>query len=135
MDMKQENKRVPLEFFQKDIYATEVTGIKIEEADVNYAKCSLKIEPKHLNAANQVMGGVLFTIADFAFAVAANIGGELTVSLNSNISFLSTVKGDEIYAETECVKDGAGTSVFNVHITDNTGREVAVVTVTGYRKH
>ena len=135
MDAKQISNRIPIEFFNKDIYATEVTGIKIDDADVNYAKCSLKIEAKHLNAANQVMGGVLFTIADFAFAVAANTGGNLTVSLNSNISFLSTVKGDMIYAETELVKDGAGTCVFNVHVTDNTGREVAVVTVTGYRKN
>ena len=45
-------------------------NVEIEEVDDGYAKCSLEIQPHHLNAANTVMGGAIFTLADFAFAVA-----------------------------------------------------------------
>ena len=55
-------------FFKDDVYATQVTGIVIDACGPNYAKCSLALESKHRNAAGQVMGGVLFTLADFAFA-------------------------------------------------------------------
>ena len=57
------------EFFAKDRFATD-NGATIEEVDDGYAKCSLEIQPHHLNAANTVMGGAIFTLADFAFAVA-----------------------------------------------------------------
>lgn len=65
------------EQFKKDRFATEATGITIEAVDENYAKCQLIVEEKHMNAAGSVMGGALFTLADFTFAVAANVGGGL----------------------------------------------------------
>ena len=57
--------------FMKDRFATE-NGAVIEEVDDHYAKCSLKIEDRHRNAMGAVMGGVYFTLADFALAVASN---------------------------------------------------------------
>ena len=89
------------EFFKNDIYAYELTGIEIVEAREGYAKCSLKIEDKHKNAVGQVMGGVLFTMADFAFAIAANFNSPTTVTQTSQIMYLSGAKGDILYAETE----------------------------------
>ena len=59
------------EFFAKDRFATD-NGATIEEVDDGYAKCSLEIQPHHLNAANTVMGGAIFTLADFAFAGASD---------------------------------------------------------------
>ena len=55
--------------FANDRFATE-NGVVIDEVDDGYAKCSLEIQPHHLNAANTVLGGAIFTLADFAFAVA-----------------------------------------------------------------
>ena len=60
------------EIFSHDIYATETTGIVIEEAEPGHAVCSFSIDKRHLNAHNRVMGGAIFTLADFAFAIAAN---------------------------------------------------------------
>ena len=94
------------EFFKHDIFATEQAEITIEAVGENYAKCEMPVKPMHKNAAGAVMGGALFTLADFAFAVAGNSGGMLTVTVSSNISFVGTCKGDVLYAETRLIKDG-----------------------------
>ena len=118
-------------FFKGDVYATEVSGITIEEVGEHYAKCAMPITPKHRNAAGAVMGGAVFTLADFAFAVAANLGGILTVTTTSSASFVGTCKGEVLYAETRLVKDGRRSCFFEVTVTDDLGNLVAVVTSCG----
>ena len=123
------------ETFTGDRFAVQVTGARLEQAGENYARCSLALEDRHRNANHQVMGGVIFTLADFAFAVAAN-GPELqtpTVTLASQIQYLSPVRGETLTAETSCLKNGRGTCVFEVLVTDELGTKVAKATVTGYR--
>ena len=77
-----------IRLFQNDRFATE-NGAVIEEVDDHYAKCSLKIEDRHRNAMGAVMGGVYFTLADFALAVASNWQEMGNVSLNSEITYLT----------------------------------------------
>ena len=57
--------------FTADCFASKM-GTVIEDIKEGYARCYLDITPLHLNAAGNVMGGAIFTLADFAFAVAAN---------------------------------------------------------------
>jgi len=121
------------ERFKDDIYATETTGITIEEAHENYAKCSMAIKNRHLNAAGRVMGGAIFTLADFAFAVAANTEITVTVSLTSEIRFLSVARGKTLTAEAKCLKSGRTSCAFDVAVTDETGTLVATVSATGLR--
>ena len=118
-------------FFAGDLYATEVTGIVIEEVGENASCCTLRLEPRHRNAVGQVMGGVLFTLADFAFAVAANAGGRRTVTAVSQISFLSPVKGTRLIARCQPVKDGRRSCFFEVDIRDELDTPVARVTSNG----
>ena len=67
-------------FFEGDRYAVEVTGVKIDEVDDCYSKCSLDLDKRHYGAHGQVMGGVMFTLADFAFAVATNTSESFTAT-------------------------------------------------------
>ena len=119
------------EFFGKDIYAAELTGIVIEAAEPGYARCSLKIDEKHKNALGQVMGGVLFTMADYAFAIASNFKQSPTVTQTSQMVCLSAVKGSVLYAETERIRAGRRTCFYKIMITDDTGADIAYVTTTG----
>lgn len=119
--------------FQKDQFATAVTGITIEAVEENYAKCQLIVEEKHMNAANSVMGGAIFTLADFTFAVAANIMGQLTVSATSQITYLNPAKGKILTAESYCEKAGKRTTSYTIRITDEYDTQVAVVSITGMR--
>lgn len=120
------------EQFEKDRYATE-NGAVIDEVGEGYARCSVKLTSRHRNAMGGVMGGVYFTLADFAFAVAANHEKMSVVSISTNISFLSACKGETVTAEARLVKDGRTTCYYTVDVTDDTGRQVAAVTITGCR--
>jgi acyl-CoA thioesterase len=121
------------EIFEDDRFAREATGIVIEKADVHYARCSLKLEPKHLNARGAVMGGVIFTLADFTFAIAASSGNLPTVvTLSSSIQFLNSAKGEQLIAETSCEKEGKSTCCYTLRIWDELGTEIAAVTSVGF---
>lgn len=76
------------ERFKKDLFATETTGIEIIDVGDHSAKCVLHLTSKHLNAMGAVMGGVIYTLADFAFAVAANHAVLDTVSVSGDIKFI-----------------------------------------------
>ena len=118
-------------FFAEDRFATE-NGAMIEEIGDHSAVCSLMIRDSHRNAMGAVMGGTYFMLADFAFAVAANWQKTGCVSLHADISFLTSAKGDTLFAKAICIKDGKSTSCYKVDVTDNLGNLTATVTVTGY---
>lgn len=117
--------------FIKDTYAMVTTGIEIDEVAPQYAKCRLKLKEAHCNATGQVMGGALFTLADFTFAVAANFKQSLTVTTVSQISYLGPVKGTILYGESKLIKDGKRNCFYQIMITDDLGTDVAMVSVNG----
>ena len=118
-------------FFQKDRFACAQAGISIVAVDDNYAKCAMPVTPNHKNAAGAEMGGALFTLADFAFAVAANISGTLTVTVSSNINFISVCRGSMLYAEAHLIKDGKRSCFYEIPIRDESGALIALVTSSG----
>lgn len=119
------------EFFSHDRYAFD-TGCFIEEVDDHYARVSLKLGEGHRNAVGGVMGGVYFTLADFAFAVASNWQQSGTVSITSDISFIGVPKADKVIAETQLIKNGRSTCCYNVSVKDELGTPLAAVKIVGY---
>lgn len=126
------DKKTALDYFANDIFATETTGIKIEEVENDYTICSLEIQNKHLNAAGYVMGGVMFTLADFTFAVAANTLDTHTVSLSSSINFVRATKGPVLYAKSCCVNSGKTICFYEITLYDSPERIVSTVTINGF---
>lgn len=121
--------------FAADRFAVEAAGITVEEASPRHAVCSMEIRPVHRNAAGAVMGGAVFTLADFCFAVAANNADTAgaTVSLSSSVTFLSPAKGRRLTAEAVCVKSGRTTCLYTVNVRDELDTKVAFVSTTGFR--
>ena len=132
-NMESELKRVR-EFFKKDKFATDA-GAVIEEIGEYYAKCSIELDDRHLNAVGGIMGGGHSVLADFTFAVASNWQKMGSVSLNSDIAYLGTVKGKKMIAEAHCIKEGRSTNFYRIDIGDELGNKVAVVNITGFRKN
>lgn len=122
------------EFFSQDRFSTQFMGIEIEAVQDGYARCSLALMDKHLNSVGDVMGGVLFTLADFAFAVAANLNQPLTVSLSCQVTFLSPPRGTRLVAEAKRVRSGFSTCYYSVEVRDDSDKIVTVVGVTGFIK-
>ena len=119
------------EFFSHDRYAFD-TGCFIEDVDENYARVSLTLDERHRNAVGGVMGGVYFTLADFAFAVASNWQQSGTVSITSDISFIGVPKAGKVIAETELVKNGRSTCCYNISVKDELGTPLAAVKIVGF---
>lgn len=120
------------EFFAKDMYASKATGVVIDAVGDHYAKCSLKITDIHMNAVGHVMGGVMYTLADYVFAIATNrTPGMVTVTTVSQISYYNVAKGDTLIGESQVIKEGKRNCFYEITITDNLGTLVAKVAVTG----
>ena len=120
------------ELFAHDVYASELTGVVIDEIGDNYAKCSLILEDKHRNAYGGIMGGAIYTLADLAFAVASNFDKEeATVSLSTSANFMSASKGNVLYAEARLIKDGRRNCFYEVRVTDDLGKDIAEILFTG----
>ncbi|MBP3359425.1 MAG: PaaI family thioesterase [Clostridia bacterium] len=120
--------------FAMDRYATDRTGAVIEDVSEGFARCSFEITDFHKNALGNVMGGAVFTLADFTFAAATNAGGREVVSVASTINFSGVAKGSRLIAEAKCVKDGRTICVYEITVTDDIGSKVAFVTTTGFIK-
>lgn len=120
------------EKFVNDLFVSQGLEAVIDEASYGYAKCSMEIQPRHCNALGILMGGAVFTLADFAFAVAANQEGRDVVTQASQITFLKPAKGKYLTAIANQVKDGKRICFYEVKVTDDLGNDVAFVTINGY---
>ena len=120
------------EKFVNDFYVSKGLEATIDEASYGYAKCSMDIQPHHCNALGIPMGGVLFTLADFAFAVASNQNGRQVVTQASQITFLTPARGKRLTAAARQVRDGKTTCFYQVTVTDELGTKAAFVTINGY---
>ena len=78
------------------------------------------------------MGGAIFTLADFAFAVAANWNQNPPVSLEASISFLGKAKGECLIAEAKRIKQGKRTCYYAIEVRDELQNQVAYMTSNGF---
>lgn len=119
--------------FKNDRFASECAGCRIVEAGRGHAVVEMPLAPSLLNAQGNVMGGAIFTLGDFACAIAGNIGQTPSISTTADIRFLSTAKGTKLIAT--CTADRLGRSLasFTVDITDDLGNSVAIMTSTLFR--
>lgn len=122
------------DYFQKDRFAVS-NGIKLVEAGNGFCKAMLKIEDRHLNAANVVQGGAIFTLADFAFGYAANSRGQLALAINANISFLKGKTSGTLFATATEVSQPNRIGAYDVLITDENNDVIARFNGIAYRKN
>lgn len=132
--MENEQKERLLKMLYADKFCVEVVGIKLDEVDDGYAKTSLVVEPRHLNGAGIIQGGVLFTLADFALAAAANSRGRVAVLIDSHIVCSKGISSGTIYAEATEETLGYKLATYSLKITDESGEVLALVRSTAYRK-
>ncbi len=120
--------------FASDRYAA-LTGIEIVEVRKGFCKARMQIEDKHLNAADIVQGGALFTLADLAFAVASNSHGQVAFAINVHITYLHAVSSGVLYATATEVEKPRKLGVYDVVITDESDQVIAKFNGMVYRKN
>lgn len=119
-------------YFACDRFATE-NGMTIDELDESHAVTSLTLGARHRNAYGGVMGGAIFTLADFAFAALTNDREKVTVAQQVSINYLASSKGERLIATARYKKDGRSSCVVDVDVVDDTGREIAQFVGVGFK--
>ena len=122
------------ELFGNDRFATEACGCRVVEASRGHAVCEFDISERHRNAQGNVMGGAVFTLADFALAVGCNIGESPTVSVSNTIEYLQATKGSKLVATCSVDKSGRSLGFYTVDVVDDLGTSIARMTATCFRR-
>ena len=108
-------------------------GITIEEARAGYARLSMTVRPDMLNGHGIVHGGMVFALADTAFAYVCNGRNEKTVAAQASIVFLGSAnEGDRLIAEAEEVATEGRSGV--TRVTVRTSDRRAIAEFTGYSR-
>jgi acyl-CoA thioesterase len=108
-------------------------GIRIEEARAGYARLSMAVRTDMLNGHGIVHGGMVFALADTAFAYACNGRNEKTVAAQAGIVFLgSAEEGETLIAEAQEAATVGRSGVTRVSVRTVDGR--AIAEFTGYSR-
>ena len=98
------------------------------------ARAQLTVTERHLNGGGVCQGGVLYTLADLAFAAVANSHGILTLGISNTITFMKSGQlGDTLTAECREVLDHRKLPYCDIHITNQKGELLATMTGLAYR--
>ncbi len=118
----------------RDMGFIKELGFELTEIREGYAKGELVLTDKHDNPIGSVHGGVLFSIADTVGGAAATSYGTFVTTVSGSIHYLRpAMKGTKkLIGESVEVKKGNKMCVYDVIISDETGREIAKATQTYY---
>ncbi len=109
-------------------------GARLEEVREGYARATMRLRANHLNGVAVAQGGAVFTLADFAFAAAANSHGTVAVALDTSITFARAATKGVLTAEAREESLSRRTSVCSVRVTDSNGTVIALFRGTAFRK-
>ncbi|MBW8901393.1 MAG: hydroxyphenylacetyl-CoA thioesterase PaaI [Massilia sp.] len=107
--------------------ASQALGMTLDVIRPGYARVRMRVRDDMLNGHGTCHGGYIFMLADSAFAFACNSHNFNTVGAGCTIDYLAPGRaGDVLVAEAvEQVLSGK-TGVYDVIVTDQDGRKVAL---------
>ena len=109
-------------------------GAQLTEVREGYACAELIVEDRHLNGAGVCQGGVIYTLADLAFAAVANSHGILSLGISNTITFIKSAQlGETIKAECTEQVNHHRLPYCDIKITNLQGETLAIMTGLGYR--
>lgn len=119
--------------FEQDKFA-KIAGIKLVNASPGFAKASMEICKNHLNSVGIVHGGAIFTLADFAFAVASNSHGRIALAIDAQISFFKAVSEGTLTAIAKEISLNNKLGTYLIEILNEKEEQIAHFKGTVYRK-
>ena len=108
-------------------------GLKIEEVRKDYARVSMVVRADMLNGHGFAHGGMIFALADSAFAYVCNGGNHASVAAQASVIFLDkAAEGETLIAEAKEVAREGRAGVTHVSVRTAGGR--AIAEFTGYSR-
>jgi acyl-CoA thioesterase len=107
--------------------AAHALAMTLVEIRPGYARLRMTVRPDMLNGHDLAHGGLIFTLADTTFAYACNSHNHVTVAQGATIEFLAPGKaGDVLTAEGHEQHSSGRTGVYDIKVTDQDGRTIAL---------
>ncbi|MDJ0939920.1 MAG: hydroxyphenylacetyl-CoA thioesterase PaaI [Woeseiaceae bacterium] len=107
--------------------ASRALGIDIEIPKAGQAIASMRVRDDMVNGFDVCHGGLIFTLADTAFAFACNAYDRLTVAAAANIEFLKPARRDDVLTATAVEEHRGGRSgVYSVEVLNQDDERVAL---------
>ncbi len=121
------------ELLQRDKFVKHC-GIELVSFSPGHAVARMKIQPWHFNAIGIVQGGVIFTLADYAFAAASNAHGTVAVGINVSITYLKSADMGTLTAEAHEVALNPKLASYTVNVFNDGKDLIAIFQGLVYRK-
>lgn len=119
---------------ERDLFADHL-GIELLDLRPGFSRVALDLKSYMVNGLGLPHGGVIFALADFAFAAACNSYGRTAVALSMDIHFLSSPRPESrLTAEAEEVRVGGRTGLYRLTVKDENEAIVAELHGMAYRK-
>ncbi len=118
---------------EKDNFS-QFLGIRIVDIQENYATIEMTVTNQMLNGLGTVHGGVIFAVADSAFAFASNNDGNAAVAMSVTINFTKVSRERDILrATSKLINDTKKTALYDISITNQNNQLVAKFLGTVYK--
>lgn len=121
------------ELFNGDALARHL-GMELLELNPGRSVTRMTVGDEHLNLFGMAHGGIIFTLADFAFEAACNSHGTVSVALNVNISYIKPAGPGTLTATAEEISCSGRIGTYDIRVTDGNDSLVAHFHGTAYRK-
>ncbi len=107
--------------------ASASLGMEIVEVTTGRAVMTMTVRDDMVNGHDICHGGLIFTLADSAFAFACNSQNMNTVAAGARVEFLAPARlGDCLSAVAEQVTQGSRTGVYDVVVTNQQDKTIAL---------
>lgn len=123
--------RVRIEgLFADDAYAAAL-GVDLVSVGTDELVLSLDVEDRHLNFLGGGHGGMVFSLADCAFSLAANSAGPRAVAIDTHMVYSAAARsGDRLTATAVELTRGRTLATYHVTVTRGDGRTAGLFTGT-----
>lgn len=119
--------------YERD-HAAQALGIHLEEVHPGYARMSMKVRKDMVNGHDICHGGMLFALADTAFAYSCNSRNLATVASGCSIDFIAPgMLGETLVATAQERGLSGRTGVYDVEISNAAGKIIAFFRGKSYR--
>jgi acyl-CoA thioesterase len=107
--------------------ASQALGMRVVEARPGFAKVAMTVRGDMLNGHASCHGGLIFSLADSAFAFSCNSHGGDTVGASASMDFLAPAReGDELTAVAVERWRAKRTGIYEVTVANQRGETVAL---------
>ena len=114
--------------------AAQALAMRIIDIRPGYARLAMPVRADMVNGHHICHGGMIFTLADTAFAYCCNSYNRNTVASSCNIDFLTPAReGDTLEAEAIEQSQAGRTGVYDVTVRGQHGKTIALFRGKSYR--